>query len=356
MNKPFHTEKVAVRPLGAGIHVELARPGAINSLDMDMIRGLDTVFRQAGEDPDCAFVLVTGAGKRGFCAGGDIKALYGYVTDGDFEAADRLFAEEYAMDLLIHRLDKPVVVLAHGITMGGGLGLAAGADLVLCDESTTMAMPETRIGFFPDVGATGWLHERCLPGYPEYLALCGCEQQGAECARIGLATHQARNLRATAGILETFAPMDREPRREAAARIAALLAPLLRDVFTTREQAKRDAWVEKMFHGRTLLERTIDDLANEGTASGREALSRVGARSPTAQALALALLHANRGRPMERVFEAERTAARFMVRHHDYAEGVRAQIIDKDHSPRWKPARPGDVVLPEDLLRELARP
>ena len=109
--------------------------------------------------------------------------------------ADQFFREEYALDLMIHQCPKPVVVLAHGITMGGGLGLAAGADLVVATEATRMAMPETRIGFFPDVGGTGWLFTKCPPGYPEYLALTGYELVGAECVRLGLATHLVDSAR-----------------------------------------------------------------------------------------------------------------------------------------------------------------
>ena len=90
---------------------------------------------------------------------------------------------------MLHRYPKPVITLARGITMGGGMGLAAGADIVIATESTVIAMPETRIGFFPDVGATGWLHEKCPPGYPEFLALSGHEVRAGETVRLGLATH-----------------------------------------------------------------------------------------------------------------------------------------------------------------------
>ena len=123
-------------------------------------------------------MVICGAGDRGFCAGGDLKELTRAVQAGAVHLADQFFREEYALDLMIHQCPKPVVVLAHGITMGGGLGLAAGADLVVATEATRMAMPETRIGFFPDVGGTGWLFTKCPPGYPEYLALTGYELAG----------------------------------------------------------------------------------------------------------------------------------------------------------------------------------
>ena len=120
-------------------------------------------------------MVICGAGDRGFCAGGDLKELTRAVQAGAVHLADQFFHDEYALDLMLHQCPKPVVVLAHGITMGGGLGLAAGADIVVATETTRMAMPETRIGFFPDVGGTGWLFTKCPPGYPEYLALTGYE-------------------------------------------------------------------------------------------------------------------------------------------------------------------------------------
>ena len=111
------------------------------------------------------------------------------VRESPIEKALEFLVDEYALDLIIHRFPKPVVVIADGITMGGGLGLSAGADIVLATERTSTAMPETRIGFFPDVGATGWMFDKCPPGYPEYLGLTGYEMIGAEAVRVGLATH-----------------------------------------------------------------------------------------------------------------------------------------------------------------------
>ena len=167
----------------------LNRPRVLNTLNREMIRLLTLGLEEAQAASDVRLVLISGAGERGFCAGGDLKELTRAVQDGEVHLADQFFREEYALDLMIHQCPKPVVVLAQGITMGGGLGLAAGADLVVATETTRMAMPETRIGFFPDVGGTGWLFTKCPRGYPEYLALTGYELEGAECVRLGLATH-----------------------------------------------------------------------------------------------------------------------------------------------------------------------
>ena len=173
----------------------LNRPRVLNTLNREMIRLLGRGLEEALAAADVRLVVISGAGDRGFCAGGDLKELTQAVQTGAVHLADQFFREEYALDLMIHQCPKPVVVLAHGITMGGGLGLAAGADLVVATEATRMAMPETRIGFFPDVGGTGWLFTKCPPGYPEYLALTGYELLGAECVRLGLATHLADSAR-----------------------------------------------------------------------------------------------------------------------------------------------------------------
>ena len=130
----------------------LNRPRVLNTLNREMIRLLTRGLEEALAAADVSLVVICGAGDRGFCAGGDLKELTRAVQDGAVHLADQFFREEYALDLMIHQSPKPVVVLAHGITMGGGLGLAAGADCIVATEATRMAMPETRIGFFPDVG------------------------------------------------------------------------------------------------------------------------------------------------------------------------------------------------------------
>jgi enoyl-CoA hydratase/carnithine racemase len=146
--------------------IVLNRSAALNSLSSVMIALIRKTVEQAAEDENVGMLLFYGAGERGFCAGGDIKAMARDVREGRVDKALHFLSEEYALDLSLHRFPKPVVILADGITMGGGLGLAAGADIVVATERTRMAMPETRIGFFPDVGATGW---------PEYLGLTGYE-------------------------------------------------------------------------------------------------------------------------------------------------------------------------------------
>jgi enoyl-CoA hydratase len=240
---------------------------------------------------------------------------------------------------MIHQCPKPVVVLAHGITMGGGLGLAAGADLVVATEATRMAMPETRIGFFPDVGGTGWLFTRCPPGYPEYLALTGYELTGAECVRLGLATHlvDSERLPELREALEHCAGELPADKHDAVETLKLALAP-----FTRRDMPPNpelDAWVAERFAGKRSLQAIMAALhqCSLDLTLCEDAFRRLRERSPTALALTLQLLRANEGRPLPEVFHREALAAHFMITHPDYLEGIRARIIDKDDKPRWQP-------------------
>ena len=324
---------------GPVLHITLNRPKVINSLNLELIRLLARALDEAEASPAVHVVLIRGSGDRGFCAGGDIKALSLFLRDEGDERALTFFAEEYALDLRLHRFPKPVVVLADGITMGGGLGIAAGADLVLVTERTRMAMPETRIGFFPDVGATGWMFDRCPAGYPEFLGLTGYEMVGAECLRLGFATH--------------LIPRSRLP--DVAARLALHAVDLSREKPVAVTQLKKlfaslsepqilanpvmDEWVQTYFHGGESLPKILGALSlcslQHDLCKG--VFQRLADRSPTALVLTLKLLRHNEGRPLTEVFSADLQAARFIVSHPDYLEGVRARLIDKDNLPHWQP-------------------
>ena len=330
---------VLVQRASGLIALVLNRPRVLNTLNREMIRLLRRGLEEAVAAAEVRLVVIGGAGDRGFCAGGDLKELTGAVREGEVDLADQFFREEYALDLMIHQCPKPVVVLAQGITMGGGLGLAAGAAIVVATEATRMAMPETRIGFFPDVGGTGWLFTKCPPGYPEYLALTGYELVGAECVRLGLATHLVDSgrwpelrqaLNQGAGELPGDKPA-------AVAQLERRLTPFSQGDIPPDPEL--DAWVAVHFAGKRSLKEIMAALNQCGLESRRcqEACRRLRERSPTALAVTLQLLRANEWRPLEEVFHREALAAHFMVTHPDYLEGIRARIIDKDDQPRWQP-------------------
>jgi enoyl-CoA hydratase/carnithine racemase len=331
------------------MEIILNRPSVINALTTQMILRVRQALDEAKEKDRNQFVLLLGAGDRGFCAGGDLKRLAKAVKKKSFPVADEFFQEEYALDLCIHRFPKPVIVIADGITMGGGLGLSAGANIVIATERTLMALPETRIGFFPDVGATGWLFEKCPRGYPEYLGLVGYEMEGAECIRLGLADsltnrEQLPRLRKA---LQRFPGKLTDEKAKAVGHLKSYLASFFQEDIPVKPEM--DAWVATHFSGKTSIREIMNSLS-QCTREDRlcqDVYHRLSERSPTALVLTLTLLRHNERRPLEKVFAAETRAAQFIIRHPDYLEGIRARILDKDDQPHWQPSTVEEVTLPE---------
>lgn len=350
---------VRVRPLKALWHIELNRPQALNSLSIDMVRQLALILDAAHHDPHVRCLLITGSGSKAFCAGGDIKWVALQVRSGNRAEAEAFFREEYALDLALHRFSKPVVVVAHGVTMGGGLGLTAGADIVLATETTHMAMPETRIGFFPDVGSTGWLYAKCPAGYPEYLALTGDDVLGFHAVRLGLATHgvESHRLKSVLGALEDAAPALSPDRIIARDQLFELMASLTRSEVIPQDAAM-DAWVRTYFDGVSSVPELLENLSQCQMQSRlcEGVFRRLSERSPTAVTLTLALLRVQRGRPLEEVFAMDERVARWIIEHHDFWEGVRARLIEKDNRPRWNPSRFEEVLSFGPLDRYLRSP
>lgn len=330
--------------------ITLNRLEALNTLNLNAVRQIRRAIDEGAASDQVRLILLRSAGGRAFCAGGDIKLMLQAVRDGEVDRALRFLREEYDLDLLIHGLPKPVVVMAHGITMGGGLGLAAGADLVLATEQTRMAMPETRIGFFPDVGATGWMFAKCPPGFPEFLGLTGYEMRGAECVRLGFADYliPAAQLDEAIAVIEGAGSGLPRGKDRAAKETRALLEPLIEKDIPSNPGM--DRWVKEYFKGKLSVPELLDDLRQcsiEGTLCD-DVFARLSERSPTGVVLTLALLRHNEHQPMESVYQTDIEAARFMLTHHDFAEGVRARLLDKDDNPRWRPDR-FETVGPLDL-------
>lgn len=336
---------VLLRRQDGMLELILNRPRAINTLNAAMIRLLQKGVNQAREEAGCRAVLLKGAGGRGFCAGGDVKALAQLVREQAWDRAMAFFQEEYALDLDLHGFPKPIIVLAAGITMGGGLGLAAGAEVVVVAEDSRLAMPETGIGFFPDVGATGWLFAKCPPGYPEYLALTGLEVSGPEAVRLGLATHLVRAARLPEFMSAFREEAARLPAAKEAAvgRIGEILAPWTEPRLPPRPDL--DAWVARHFAGQNSIREIQDSLSRcrEHARLDAQVRQRLEARSPTALELTLGLLRLNQNRPLKEVLAAEARAARFLIAHPDYLEGIRARLLDRDQQPRWQPAATAEV-------------
>jgi enoyl-CoA hydratase len=330
---------VLIRRRQGMMSIVLNRPRALNSLNLEMIRSIQKALDEIEADERYRFVLFYGAGERGFCAGGDVKALARAVQQKSGLGADLMLEQEYDMLLRLHGFPKPVIVLADGITMGAGLGLAASADMAVATERTRMAMPETRIGFFPDVGSTGWMFDKCPAGYPEYLGLTGYEMKGAETVRVGFATHLSPwdRLPELINILEGYETNLTGSRNQAAKQLASALDPFFKKDITANTDM--DEWVATYFEGKSSLVEIIESLrqCSIQTHLCNQVFDRLAERSPTALVVTLKLLRHNEHLPLEEVFQTELAAARFILNHPDYVEGVRARLVDKDDNPRWQP-------------------
>jgi len=338
-----------MRRTNAGMSIILNRKEALNSLNIEMVRLIKAYLNEALADDACKLILFYGLGNRGFCAGGDIRRLATDIRNNNLNDVDQFFLEEFSLDLMIHQCPKPVIVIviADGITMGGGLGIASGADWVIATEKTRMAMPETRIGFFPDVGATGWMFGKCPLGYPEYLTLTSHELKGSECVRVGFATH----LTLADKIIDLIRAIERY-KTKGISSSKEMLPRLMREIkiYFDRNIVPRpdiDEWVAEYFAGQTSLQEIVDSLqVCHILLSPCDGLtSELSERSPTALALTLKLLRHNEHLPMDKVYEADFRAMQFIVKHPDFLEGVRARLIDKDDRPQWQPESINDVDL-----------
>jgi enoyl-CoA hydratase len=330
---------VLIRHTKAALHLILNRPEVINSLSFQMLLIIADEIARAGSDNTVKLVIFSGSGAKGFCAGGDIKIMAQAVMENGIEPAMLFLKVENELDLAIHRFHKPIVVFAHGITMGGGLGLSAGADIVAANETTLMAMPETRIGFFPDVGSTGWLFQKCGRGYPEFLGLTGYELQGSECVRIGLADCLIPSTRfndALNAVIE-HSPELPSDRKASAAALTEILGSFIQPEIPVKDDM--DRWVETYFAGKT----SVLDLLNDLKACSSQndlcegVFARLSERSPLAVATTLKCLRHDEHKDLAEVYKSDLSVARFLMAQHDFREGVRARLIDKDNCPQWDP-------------------
>ncbi|WP_350348138.1 enoyl-CoA hydratase/isomerase family protein [Agromyces sp. G08B096] len=343
-------------------HVTLDRPQALNALSYEMIRTLTGVFEEWRRDPEVGLVVLDGAGERGFCAGGDIRELYGYATRGEHETAHEFFRTEYRLDAAIARYPKPVVALMDGITMGGGIGLAGHASIRIVTERSRVAMPETRIGFTPDVGGT-WLLAKAPGELGVHLALNSRTMDAADAVHAGFADllvpsdrlpHllQALAERADPGTPSEIAMLfDETPGPSALALArdwvdACYSAPTVGEIIA-RLRAFADGRGDA-----SLPEHPLDPGAPAAAAAAADELETL---SPTALAVTLEAVRRSRALPrLEDALEQEFRAVTWFIEQHDLREGIRAQVIDKDRQPRWNPPQLGDVPphLAEQVLTE----
>ena len=325
----MHSEDTVIARRDGRIgRIMLNRPKALNAIDLPMIRACSRALDGWREDPHVHAVVIEGAGDRAFCAGGDIRALRQYELDGEHHRAEAFFREEYELNLAIATYPKPYIALIDGICMGGGIGVSVHAPYRVATEHAAFAMPETAIGFFPDIGATFFLPR--LPGeIGTYLGLTGARMQGADAVHAGLATHFTRR--------EDLPALSRALAEEGPAALGLHGASL-----PTFSLAPDRAAIDHCF-GADSVPGIVQRLEAIGDPWAAKILDTLRTVSPSALCWTLAALRRGADLTLSQCQAAELALTRTTMRHPDFAEGVRAMVVDKDRQPRWQPARIEDV-------------
>lgn len=315
----------------AGV-ITLNRPRALNALTPPMVRAMHEQLAAWAADERVHHVVVTAAGERAFCAGGDIRRMYEAGRAGDPEWM-AFYADEYRLNHFVRRYPKPYVSLIDGIVMGGGVGITVHGSHRIASERITFAMPEVGIGFFPDVGGTYF-----LPRLPRqsgaYLALTGSRIGIADCLWTGVATHAVPSARLSA-LLETLC--EREDVDAAVSEHA-----VAREGFGCGVLEAHIDMIERCFAAET-VEAVLLALAGEKDEWANEVAETIRFRSPTSLRIALRQVREGAGLDFAAAMRLEYRIVRRIMQGSDFYEGVRAAIIDKDNDPHWRPATLAEV-------------
>jgi len=325
-------DDLIVRSVGALRRITLNRPQALNAITLDMAIAMTALLREWQTDSTVGTVLLDGAGERGFCAGGDIRALYEAAKTKPTDDAEwlpaRFWAIEYRLNVLIARYNKPLVAAMDGLVMGGGVGLSAHAAHRVVTERSAVAMPEVGIGFFPDVGASFLLAR--APGFVgTYLALTG--------QRLGAA--DALDCR----MADIHLPADRLPELPVVLAnchshedVRASLERLSIPPAAARLPKERE-WIDACY-GDDRLEDIVARLRTCRAEAAQTALATMSKASPTSLKVTLRNVRsAATFARVEQSFIQDYRIALACIAGHDFIEGIRAAIIDKDRQPRWRP-------------------
>lgn len=318
--------------------ITLNRPKAFNALNLPMVRQIYPQLKEWNEDPSITMVLIKGMGDKAFCAGGDVRAITESGKVGGSLAHD-FFKEEYILNNLIGTLRVPWVAMIDGVTMGGGVGLSVHGKFRVATERTVFAMPETAIGLFPDVGG-GYFLPR-LPGkLGLYLALSGFRLKGRDVLKAGVATHFVESSKVeeieqellkvstsedVGGVLDKYhkqCSIDEDKE--------FVLAPLTDKI-------------NQLFGGNT-LEEIFERLEKDNSEWAAKQLATLKKMSPTSMKVTMKQLEHGANMTLQQVLQMEYRITQHCIQDHDFYEGVRAVLVDKDHKPQWKPANITEVT------------
>ncbi len=337
------TDQVHIHTHGHVGHISLNRPKALHALTLEMCHAISAALAEWAHDDGIEAVILDHAEGRGFCAGGDIAMLRDSALNDGGVSGRKFFHDEYQLNHQMFTYAKPIVAFMDGITMGGGVGIALPSKCRVATENTRLAMPETGIGLFPDVGG-GWHLSRLGGRLGQFLALTGARLDGPECLWAGLATHYVPSdmlADAKARIIE-------KP-----GRIAGVLSEMVGSPPKARieENAVR---IAKHF-GSDRYEDILASLEAEDSDWARKERDTLGTKSPQACTVALRQLKESAELTdfADNMAMEYRIASRVITRP-DFAEGVRAVIVDKTNDPKWNPATPQDVS--EELVDSIFAP
>lgn len=318
--------------------VQLDRPRALNALEESMINEVYTALLEWRDDPAVTAVMITSSSDRAFCAGGDVKPVREAALQGAFDTVRESFAGEYRLDHLVATYPKPYLALLDGVTMGGGLGISVHGAVRVTTEKTTFAMPETAIGFVPDVGSSHFLPRlrgttsRC-DAVGMYLGLTGARVDAGDALAVGLATHYVPSSR-----IDAFADRVRAGYWRDALDEFVEPGPESR-----LEQRFRD--IETVFGDGTVLDMVdrLDTLTDIDSQWAHETLDALRTVSPTSVWATAELLRRGAESTLDECFARELDVAVQVAAVPDFVEGIRAVLVDKDREPHWSPSTLEDV-------------
>ncbi|XP_039613830.1 3-hydroxyisobutyryl-CoA hydrolase, mitochondrial [Polypterus senegalus] len=326
--------EVLLQTSGCAGVITLNRPKALNALNLSMIRKIFPQLKKWEQDDQTSIVIIKGVGDKAFCAGGDIRAVADAGKAGGSLIQD-FFREEYILNNAIGTLQKPYVALIDGITMGGGVGLSVHGHFRVATEKTLFAMPETGIGLFPDVGG-GFFLPRLRGKLGLFLALTGFRLKGRDVQLAGLATHFVESQKLAAlerDLVQLKCPSQKD--------VAGVLDAYQAQSCTGREQPfaleghMQD--VDRLFSGSS-VEGIVCQLEAERSPFAEKQLQTLKRMSPTSMKVTFRQLASGASMSLQEVLVMEYRLCQACMRGHDFYEGVRAVLIDKDQRPKWQPA------------------
>ncbi|XP_065416940.1 3-hydroxyisobutyryl-CoA hydrolase, mitochondrial [Chrysemys picta bellii] len=323
----------------AGV-ITMNRPKALNALNLSMIRQIYPQLKTWEKDPETSLIIIKGTGGKAFCAGGDIRAITDAGKVGDRLAQD-FFREEYILNNAVGTCQKPYVALIDGITMGGGVGLSVHGHFRVATEKTLFAMPETAIGLFPDVGG-GYFLPRLSGKIGYYLALTGFRLKGRDLQKAGIATHFVESEKLPA--LEEDLIALKSPSKENVADV--LNSYHMKCKIDQEKQFVLDEHMDKInsLFSASTMEEIIQNLKQDGSPFALKQLETINKMSPTSLKMTLRQLREGASMNLQDVLTMEYRLSQACMSGHDFYEGVRAVLIDKDQVPKWKPATLEEVT------------